>query len=83
MAAPNWFCDIIDYELDIKNTSSLDIRHKKTDCADIEDCRTVIMDTSHEKIYIFTFKVRSLAKPAFNSVITQELTVNIVCGAEI
>lgn len=61
MADPNWFCDIIDYELNIKNTSSLDIKHKKTDCADIEDCRTVIMDTSYEKIYIFTFTVRSLA----------------------
>jgi hypothetical protein len=63
MAAPSTFCDIIDYQLIVKNTSAIGIYQKKKDCADTEDCRTVVMDTSFEKIYIFSFKITSPAKP--------------------
>ena len=41
------------------------------------------MDTSFEKIYIFSYDVYSNAKPAYNWHHTQDFNVSITCGGEI
>jgi hypothetical protein len=83
MEEPNDFCYIVEYKLNVYNTSSPGITQVKTGCSNSTDCRSVVMDTSTEKLYEFEFNVTSVAMPEYSFVVTQILKANIICGAEI
>ena len=77
-------CKILSYEMQIEPASyPTGITQVASNCANSIDCQTVAFDTSIEKVYLFKFMITSDALPGFNQLVTQVLTVNVTCGAEV
>ena len=83
MDTPADFCHIDRYVLNEAKTKENGLTQIKKNCANYPLCQTTRMDTSYEKIYIFSYDIYSNARPAYYWHRTEDFNVSITCGGEI
>ena len=80
MDLPDIFCGLMNIQL---NSDNLKVTQQNESCTDYPECGTALIDLSSPVLLVFNFTITSNADTPYATLVTNDYSFNITCGAEI